>query len=153
MTKFEKITNPLTGQEVELCTARGWTGNPEYSKFYPGDDAHRSRYVTYLLCTDDNTGERIVLRLNFWNGIGEAAHKALEGKSALIELKGCRVSHYTDLYGVQRFSVNVNRESEYQVLDFTPFVAAGTGFKEMVVTAQKESGAAATVGDDESLPF
>ncbi|TVR02154.1 MAG: hypothetical protein EA399_00685 [Desulfovibrionales bacterium] len=149
--KIETITNPVTGQVVELCTARGWTGNPEFSKFYPGDENKRSRYVTYLLATDDNTGERIVLRVNFWNGIGEAAHKALEGRSALIELNGCRVSHYVDRYGSQRFSVNVNREADYTVLDFQPFVAAGTGFKEMVDMARRP--AAATAEETSEVPF
>ncbi|GAB6060648.1 hypothetical protein [Desulfonatronum parangueonense] len=151
MMKIETITNPTTGQVVELCTARGWTGNPEYSKFFPGDENKRSRYVTYLLATDDETGERVVLRVNFWNGIGETAHRALEDKSALIELNGCRVSHYTDLYGVQRFSVNVNREGEYKVLDFTPFVPAGTGFKEIVDKAKRPT--SATVEETCEVPF
>jgi hypothetical protein len=151
MMKIENITNPRTGQEIQLCTATGWTGNPEYAKYYPGDEAHRSRYTTYLLCTEDESGERHVLRVNFWNGIGEAAHKALEGKSALIELKGCRVSHYVDLYGTQRFSVNVNRESEYRVLDFTPFVPAGTGFKDIVDMAKRS--ASATVEETSDVPF
>lgn len=154
MLTYETIKHPTTGKEVELATARGWTGNPEYAQFHPGDENKRARYVTYLLAADDNTGERHVLRVNFWNGIGEAAHKALEGKSALIELNGCRVSHYVDLYGTARFSINVNRENEYQVLEFTPYISAGTGFKEIVNTAhQAAAPAAATVKDDEAIPF
>lgn len=151
MMKFETITNPTTGQVAELCSARGWTGNPEYSQFVPGDEQKRARYTTYLLATDDETGERIVLRVNFWNGIGEAAHKALQEKSALIELNGCRVSHYVDRYGTQRFSVNVNREADYTVLDFQPFVPAGTGFKEMVDMARRP--ATASAEETSEVPF
>ena len=149
--KIETIMNSVTGQEMEFATARGWTGNPEYSKFYPGDENKRSRYVTYLLATDDETGERVVLRVNFWNGIGEVAHRALEGKSALIELTGCRVSRYVDTYGTPRFSVNVNSEREYRVLDFTPFVPAGSGFKDILNSARGNSASAAEATSE--VPF
>jgi hypothetical protein len=149
MMKIENITNPRTGQEIQLCTATGWTGNPEYAKYYPGDEAHRSRYTTYMLCADDETGERHVLRVNFWNGIGEVAHKVLSTNAALIDLIGARVSHYVDTYGTERFSVNVNRESDYRVHELRPFVAAGTGFAQAV----NKAGQPAATTSDAEVPF
>jgi len=149
MMKIETVTSTRTGQEVQLCSATGWTGNPEYARYYPGDEAHRSRYTTYLLCADDESGERHVLRVNFWNGIGEAASKALATNAALLELINARVSHYTDIYGVQRFSVNVNREGDYRVHELRPFVPAGQGFAQATASAAQP---AADVSS-ESLPF
>ena len=126
---------------MKTMSITGWTSFPEDCEFvesYTRDDGKRvdHRFTTYVAPVNgnghDDGGRRV--RVNFWGRLARQAKAALmdDPHVALVKVKEARVSNYIDPYeALQRFSLNINLRSEFELLDSRP-CSPGNGFEALL---------------------
>jgi hypothetical protein len=133
---------------MQTLSLEGWSSIPEYSRFVPSyvnEDGKvvDDKYTTFVMTGNGGNGDdgdnRKSYRVNFWGALARSAKEHLMDKAnvAHLRIKNARVSPYIDSYErAQRFSLNVNSESEYEVVEIRPWTADGNGFHSLLAKVQ-----------------
>lgn len=131
--------------QTQKMSVEGWGSIPEYSDFVPSyvrDDGKPidARYSTYVLAGNGDDGRK-AFRVNFWGPLALAAKEVLMDtpRIARFRIKDAKVSTYVDRHeGQERFSINVNSENEYEVLEIRPWAENGNGFHSLLAKVQHQ---------------
>ena len=112
----------IVEQGVEKCVVSGManTGHPQYNVYTPGyNTTSGAGYVDPKVSTTlffrTAEGETVKVRANFWGESAEDAKLALvdSDRVATLQITNARLRTYTDRFGVERQSININYRSQY----------------------------------------
>jgi len=118
-TTNNKVVN---GKEIAVVAGIANTGNPQYNSYTPGylttsGAGEVPAKVTTTLFFKDSEGKTLRFRTNFWGEAAEDAKVALvdSNRVAQILVEEARISYYTDKFGEERLSLNINFRGQYKV--------------------------------------